>query len=154
MTARPRSKLTRASSTPSVDLSAFSTVVAHPPQVMPFTRIVTVLTAAEALPTLKSRIRAMAEMTATRLLYILNFSPYCGTSDQLSYLDSIGHQLLDRLVHFPETARTGRVFSRAGAQLLLDQRRDAMRDGAYAFPRDLLARIPLVEAEAIAERDR
>jgi hypothetical protein len=65
MNASPFSKLTLASMTPGAFFRACSTELAHPPQVIPVTRMVVVLTAAETLRT--PRVRTSAS-TANKLI--------------------------------------------------------------------------------------
>jgi hypothetical protein len=63
-------------------------------------------------------------------------------------------QSLDSFVYLTETACPRRVSLRPGAHPLFYGSRDALRDRSLARMSDLITRVRLIEAEAVAERNR
>jgi hypothetical protein len=63
-------------------------------------------------------------------------------------------QSLDSLVYFTETAGPRWVSLRTCAHPLFYEGRDALRGRSLARVSDLITRVRLIEAEAVAERNR
>ncbi len=166
--ASPFSKLTRASSTPSVFFNACSTERAQPPQVMPVTRMVMVRVAAEAVPAHRAnastKVMAMLilllpifffSLTVSFMTLELNRAAIMRLRDErLNVRLVLFRKTLDCFVDFSETARAGRVSDFTGTHSLFDKSADTCGNRAATCVRDLLSRVAFSEAEAVAERAR